>query len=58
MVIDLFFAGMGSFLGCCAMDGGTGAFAMSLPSTSALWKGGEGSSGGFASSGAGMRSWY
>ena len=53
-------AGMRSFACpaiCCAVDGGAGALVMSLPSISALWKGGEGSAGGF-SSGGGMRSWY
>lgn len=52
--------GMGGFAGpavCGVVDGGAGALAMSLPSTSALWKGGEGSAGGFSSGGV-MRSWF
>ncbi|KAG0586327.1 hypothetical protein KC19_2G082900 [Ceratodon purpureus] len=53
-------AGMGSFACpavCGAMDGGAGAWSMSL-GTSALWKGGEGGVGGGFSSSGGMRSWF
>lgn len=58
VVIDLFFVGMGSFLGCCVMDGGMGVFVMLLFFILVLWKGGEGSFGGFVFSGVGMWSWY